>query len=292
MQHSSQAHPLTKSGLLISIKNEDLQGPPSVLPSMLDMQSTIYAIGDVHGRSDLLARLIDFIGKHVHETGRNPQIFFLGDIVDRGHDSLGAMEIVRKTIDRWPGSRLFLGNHEKMFIEMLENPNDESLRQKFVRNGGGPTLVSYIGYDGPYSPEEVADISVRFQDHIILIRNSSRIEIVGKYAFVHAGIDPRIAISEQDEKDLIWIRERFLDHIGPLSHIVVHGHTMLEPTLPVVTENRISLDTGAYHSGVLSMAVIAPETGAVEFYATHRDGSVQGVEPVFLERSSTITMPV
>jgi len=152
--------------------------------------------------------------------------------------------------------------------------------------------VSYIGYDGPYSPEEVADISVRFQDHIILMRNASRIEIVGKYAFVHAGIDPRIAISEQNEKDLIWIRERFLDHIGPLSHIVVHGHTMLEPTLPVVTENRISLDTGAYHSGVLSMAVIAPETGVVEFYATHCDGSVQGVEPVFLERSSTITMPV
>lgn len=251
---------------------------------MLNMQSTIYAIGDVHGRSDLLARLIYFIAKHAHKTGRNPQIFFLGDIINRGHDSRGAMEIVRKAIERWPGSRLFLGNHEKMFIEMLENPNDESVRHNFVRNGGVPTLVSYVGYDGPYGPEEVADIAVRFQDHINLIRNASRIETVGRYAFVHAGIDPRVAISEQEEKDLMWIRERFLNHVGPLSHIVVHGHTMLEPTLPVVTENRMSLDTGAYHSGVLSMAVIAPETGAVEFYATHRDGSVQEVEPVFLER--------
>lgn len=256
----------------------------SLLPSTLHMQSTIYAIGDVHGRSDLLARLINFIAEHAHETDQNPQIFFLGDIINRGHDSRGAMEIVRKTIERWPGSRLLLGNHEKMFIEMLEKPDDESFRQKFVSNGGIPTLMSYVGYDGPYSPEEVADIAVRFQDHIILMRNASRIATVGRYAFVHAGIDPHVAISEQDEKDLMWIRERFLDHVGPLSHIVVHGHTMLEPTLPVVTENRISLDTGAYHSGVLSMAVIAPETGAVEFYATHRDGSVQAVEPVLLER--------
>lgn len=248
------------------------------------MQSAIYAIGDVHGRSDLLARLIDFIGKHVHETGRNPQIFFLGDIVDRGHDSLGAMEIVRKTIDRWPGSRLFLGNHEKMFIDMLESPDDEGLKRKFVRNGGVPTLVSYVGYDGPYSLEEIAGIATRFQDHMLLMKNASRIETVGRFAFVHAGIDPRVHIYEQDEEDLMWIRERFLDHVGPLSHIVVHGHTMLEPTLPVVTENRISLDTGAYHSGVLSMAVIAPETGAVEFYATHSDGSIQAVEPVLLDR--------
>lgn len=246
--------------------------------------STIYAVGDIHGRSDLLARLIDLIAAHSHETGRNPRIFFLGDVINRGHDPRGAMEIVRKTIERWPGSRLFLGNHEKMFIEVLENPDNESRRQKFVRNGGTPTLVSYVGYDGPYSPEEIADIAVRFQDHIILMRNACRIETVGRFAFVHAGIDPHVAISEQDENDLMWIRERFLDHVGPLSHIVVHGHTMLEPTLPVVTENRISLDTGAYHSGVLSMAVIAPETGAVEFYATHRDGSVQAIEPVLLER--------
>jgi serine/threonine protein phosphatase 1 len=194
------------------------------------------------------------------------------------------METVRKIIERWPGSRLFLGNHEKMFIDMLENPDDENLRQNFVRNGGIPTLVSYVGYDGPYSPEEVADIAVRFQDHTNLMRNASRIETVGRYAFVHAGINPRVAISEQDENDLIWIREPFLDHVGPLSHIVVHGHTMLEPTLPVVTENRISLDTAAYHSGVLSMAVIAPETGAVEFYATHSNGSIQAVEPVLLDR--------
>jgi serine/threonine protein phosphatase 1 len=194
------------------------------------------------------------------------------------------MEIVRKTIERWPGSRLFLGNHEKMFIDMLESPGDESLRRKFVRNGGSSTLVSYVGYDGPYSPEELASIAVRFQDHMLLMKSASRIETIGKYAFVHAGVDPHVAISEQDEEDLIWIKERFLDHVGLLSHIVVHGHTMLEPTLPVVTENRISLDTGAYHSGVLSMAVIAPETGAVEFYATHRDGSVQAVEPVLLER--------
>ena len=119
---------------------------------------------------------------------------------------------------------------------------------------------------------------------MILMKSASRIATVGGYAFVHAGIHPRVPINEQNENDLMWIREQFLDHVGPLSHIVVHSHTMLEPTLPVVTENRISLDTGAYHSGVLSMAVIAPETDSVEFYATHRDGTVQAVKPVRLER--------
>lgn len=107
---------------------------------------------------------------------------------------------------------------------------------------------------------------------------------MGRYAFVHAGIDPHVAIGEQNEKDVMWIREKFLDYVGPLSHIIVHGHTMLEPAQPVVTENRISLDTGAYHSGVLSMAVIDPETDAVEFYATNYDGSVQAVEPLRLDR--------
>jgi serine/threonine protein phosphatase 1 len=246
--------------------------------------STIYAIGDVHGCSDLLARLVDFIGNYAERNRRIPLVFFLGDIVDRGHYPLGAMSIVQDCIQRWPGSRLFRGNHEQMFLEVLDNPSDEHLKNRFICNGGYNTLRSFIGYDDPHTAEEIVDVAVRHAHHVNLMRRASLIEIVGRYAFVHAGIDPHVAIGEQSEKDMMWIREKFLDYVGPLSHIIVHGHTMLEPTRPVVTENRISLDTGAYHSGVLSMAVIDPETDAVEFYATNYDGSVQALEPLRLDR--------
>lgn len=246
--------------------------------------STIYAIGDVHGRSDLLARMIEFICNHAERNRRAPRVFFLGDVIDRGYDPRGAMTIVQQTLQRFPGSRLVRGNHEQSFLNLLDSPDNDELKSSFIRDGGRRTLHSFIGYDGPYSAEEIADIAVRFSDYVDLMKNSSLIEVVGRYAFVHAGIDPRAAISAQSARDLMWIKDQFLQYIGLLSHVIVHGHTMLEPAQPVVTENRISLDTGAYHSGVLSMAVTDTDTDAVEFYATHRDGVVKAVPPLRLDR--------
>jgi serine/threonine protein phosphatase 1 len=80
----------------------------------------------------------------------------------------------------------------------------------------------------------------------------------------------------------MWIRDPFLDHVGRLQNIIVHGHTVVGD-LPVVTENRISIDTGAYHSGRLT--AVAIDNGSFRFFQT--DGSfksVVDVEPVLLDR--------
>lgn len=246
--------------------------------------SKIYAIGDVHGRSDLLQKIIDFVDRHSSALGERPRVFFLGDIVDRGHDSRGAMEIVRKTLERWPASRLILGNHDEMWMNVLRNPEDEVLSRKWLANGGDATLSSYGGMFAEFHPDLIADILERFQDHFDLLATASDFEVVGKCLFVHAGIDPGLPLADQDPLRMRRIRQEFLDHVGMLPHIVVHGHSTLEPARPVVTENRISLDTFAYHSNVLSVAVIDPQTETVDFYSTHSDGSVQTIAPIHLDR--------
>ena len=107
------------------------------------MTSIIYAIGDVHGRSDLLARLIEFIDDHSTRSGRKPRVFFLGDIVDKGPDSRGAMDIVCETLRRWPKSQLLLGNHDFMFLDAMTN---QRLVWGWYRNGAATTLRPYFGY--------------------------------------------------------------------------------------------------------------------------------------------------
>ena len=74
---------------------------------------------------------------------------------------------------------------------------------------------------------------------------------VGDYAFVHAGVRPGVALARQTEKDLLWIREDFLDAEAPHDRIIVHGHTW-ESDQPQICPNRIGIDTGAYETGVLT----------------------------------------
>lgn len=248
------------------------------------MNSIIYAVGDVHGRSDLLSPLIDFVDKHSRKADREPRVYFLGDIVDRGHDSRGALEIVRKTLEHWPGSRLILGNHEDMFLKVYQGPFDGRTISHWLGNGGQATIGSYVGPTIFYDLQDVASIAARFPEHFLMMMEASMIETVGRYAFTHAGIDPRVPIDAQSDKDLMWIKEEFLDHVGPLSHVIVHGHTVQDSLRPVVTENRISLDTGAYDSGILSMAAIDPETDEIEFFSTTPDRGTVPVEPIRLDR--------
>ena len=147
------------------------------------MSSMIYAIGDVHGRSDLLQNIIAFIAEHVRSSGGSSRVYFLGDIVDRGPDSRDAMQIVLDTIERWPDSRLILGNHDEMFLNVLEDTSNEKASHKWLWNGGMETQRSYTGLFTEYWPEFVAEIPSRFPRHYELLRSASSIETVGKYAF-------------------------------------------------------------------------------------------------------------
>ncbi len=224
---------------------------PDITPTVPEGQR-IYAIGDIHGRCDLLCRMIARI--EADEVGREPAdttVILLGDLVDRGPDSAGVIATAREWAKR-RRVRILAGNHEEMFLGSLER--DETLRH-FLRHGGRETLLSYPIPAEVYSRatlEELRQIMnevVPADDIAFMQSMEDRIQI-GDYVFVHAGVRPGIPLQEQKVSDLRWIRAEFIEAPENRDFAVVHGHTILEA--PHISPLRISLDTGAYASGLLT----------------------------------------
>jgi serine/threonine protein phosphatase 1 len=222
----------------------------------------VYAIGDVHGRDDLLADLLAQIEADIAGRAKADNIIvFLGDLIDRGPDSAGVVERLRT--HRPEGVRLvFLaGNHEEVLLRILGG--DEHLVGDWLRYGGAECLKSY-GLDPErlrHMPPEQASAAVRLAipaAHAEFLRGFSDTFRAGDYLFVHAGIRPGIPMTEQSPTDLRWIRDSFLKDSSDHGFLVVHGHTISEHVEQRV--NRVGIDTGAYHSGVLTaMAVEGSE---------------------------------
>ncbi|KQT53007.1 MULTISPECIES: metallophosphoesterase family protein [unclassified Aureimonas] len=247
-------------------------------------RSLLYAIGDVHGRADLLADLLQAIEDHAAQAGRTHRIYFLGDIIDRGPDSRACLDLVRDTLARSPTSRLILGNHDDYLLSFFDGKSfKESWFQLWMNQGGRETLLSY-GVD-PSNPKVARkSLRERFGHHHRMLTLASIMEYDDDFVFVHAGIDPSRSLEKQTRSDCLTIRRRFLEHVGPLGHIVVHGHTIQSPPRAVATENRISLDTGAYSSGTLTALVIDRQARTLETLSTQPDGRVLSGSPVRLDR--------
>lgn len=214
----------------------------------------VYAIGDVHGRRDLLDALLTAID--ADDAARRPAdtaVVLLGDLVDRGPDSAGVLASVRRLAAARAGTRLILGNHEEVFARALAG-DAEALRA-FCRMGGRETAISYgidpADYDRYDYPELAVALAaaVPEADRALLAAAEDVVEI-GDYAFVHAGIDPAAPLAEQKPRHLRWIREPFLNHRGALERVVVHGHTVSDE--PEFRRHRIGVDTGAWRTGVLT----------------------------------------
>lgn len=256
---------------------------------LLLISSLTYAIGDVHGRADLLGSLLEFIRHDAEKRQQEPRLIFLGDIVDRGSDSKGCIELVISALDRWPKSKLILGNHDNWFVEVLGTDDpDPAAVDAWIGNGGLPTVYNY-DYEPDLGMARNA-IKLDYEQHLALFRNASLIEIDGPFAFVHAGIHPDRSIYEQKRDDLLWIRDSFLEYHAPLSHVVVHGHTITESRRPVVASNRIALDTGAYLTGHLTAMIVDPIAGSIEFAWTTQIGLQIDVEFAEPDRISIPTI--
>ena len=214
----------------------------------------LYAVGDVHGRDDLLAQLIASIETDSEERGPAKLILvFLGDLIDRGPDSCGVVERLRTY--RPPGVRLvFLaGNHEEVLLRILDG--EAQLIPDWLRFGGAECIASY-GID----QARLRRMSLRRAQesigaaippaHAEFLRSFDDTFRAGDYLFVHAGIRPGIALAEQNRSDLRWIREPFLTDRTDHGFVVVHGHTVCEQVEECA--NRIGIDTGAYRSNVLT----------------------------------------
>ncbi|RNJ63802.1 MAG: serine/threonine protein phosphatase [Porphyrobacter sp. IPPAS B-1204] len=229
--------------------------PPPKLPAV-PAGRRYFAIGDIHGRLDLYEAMITAIEAEIVSAPElDHRIIVLGDLVDRGPDSAGVVERTRSW-QQTRNVRVLAGNHEEMFLAAFEKP--EGLRH-FLKHGGRETVLSY-----GLSSKQLATLELEaiFEHLPRIVPQSTRDYIAGfetmiragDYVFVHAGIDPTRPLGEQKRSDLLWIRERFLSHEGPLEKVVVHGHTIFDHVMDC--GNRIGIDTGAFRSGVLTALVL------------------------------------
>lgn len=216
----------------------------------------VYAVGDVHGRSDLLDQLIGLIQKDAAGRAGKTVLVFVGDYVDRGRDSKGVIELLLKLPEDFE-AHFLRGNHDQILLEFLEEPATYRVWRDF---GAVETLLSY-DVRPPLDDTDAAlgEARDRFNDALprshrqFLQRLGLSCEI-GDYFFSHAGVRAGVSLAEQKPQDLLWIRDEFLRSKADFGKIVVHGHT---PTaLPVKRRNRIGIDTGAYFSGRLTAAVL------------------------------------
>jgi serine/threonine protein phosphatase 1 len=214
----------------------------------------VYAIGDVHGRRDLLAELLDII--IADSIARDPvdyvRLVMLGDLVDRGADSAGVVDMVITMVNRLPGTICLMGNHEEMFLLALRG---DPYGLNHFRRLGRETLQSY-GVDGKIIDEGDGDELFKAMSGLVprahrdFMSGLPSSAVIGDYLFVHAGIRPGVPLEEQAGRDLRWIRGDFLNSRVAHPHMVVHGHSITE----YVDEQpyRIGIDTGAYASGRLT----------------------------------------
>jgi len=199
------------------------------------------AVGDIHGRSDLLDLFLDYV------RGSGARVIFLGDLIDRGPDDLGVLDRVKRLLDDPESHGLesvtaLRGNHEQMFINAMEGPFQDAML--WVQNGGNTEMMHAMA-----------------AEHLEWLKTTPHYVTVGDTLFVHGGVlpgqDPAVTLAEGKGDTLLWMRDPFLRYGGDL-HLwsdtlkrVVHGHTP-QDVFPVVVHDRVGIDTGAVYTGVLT----------------------------------------
>ena len=221
-----------------------------------------YAIGDIHGRLDLLDQLLEKIkadiGARHHSKNR---VIFLGDLIDRGPQSAQVIERLSKWRPTDCTTIFLSGNHEDVFLRVLAG--EVGIMRNWLKFGGAECLLSYgVSPAAIANKSEVAALSdikaaipLAHQNFVAGFADTFRF---GDFLYVHAGIRPGIALTVQSQEDLRWIREPFLGDDSNHGFVVVHGHTISNHVDE--RSNRIGLDTGAYRTGILTaMAVEGSE---------------------------------
>jgi serine/threonine protein phosphatase 1 len=230
--------------------------PPKPKPRLPD-GVRIYAISDIHGCADLLEQMFRVIDADLaHSKPYQAIEIYLGDYIDRGPDSRSTLDLLIERSRR--SNTIFLrGNHEAFLAEVFHDP---SRFAQWFRVGGLQTLISY-GLSPSLTPdheEQVALLSGLIaampRQHLAFLQRLRLTYTCGDFFFVHAGVRPGIPLSKQQEADLLWIRQEFLQCQRDFGKYIVHGHTPVRSA--EVLANRANIDTGAYATGNLTLASI------------------------------------
>ena len=217
----------------------------------------VYAIGDIHGCSGLLDRMIKAIREDLStHPARDALTVTLGDYVDRGPDSRGVLD--RLARNPFPTAYLALkGNHEQLLAAFLTDP---SVMGHWRQLGAIETLDSYgVPAGSLMRARDYAQAAAAFRDalppeHLQFLSQLKLSFDAGSYFLCHAGIRPGIPFDRQSEEDLLWIREEFLRSRMDFGKVVVHGHTPVDQ--PEILPNRINIDTGAFFTGRLTCVAL------------------------------------
>lgn len=240
------------------------RAPKPTFDSPLMPETPFFAVGDVHGRVDLLQILLGRLGETGHPDAK---LIFVGDYVDRGDQSREVLNLLQSLRADHPDDVICLmGNHERMLLDFLDDP--ERYGPRWLRNGGLQTLASYRIGAVPQNCSREAWETTRDNFRAALgqtenwLRELPLIWRSGNVAVVHAGADPSRPINEQEDKVLLWGHRDFAKKPRTDETWVVHGHTITDSPEPLL--GRIPVDTGAYATGRLTAALV--ERGSVSFY--------------------------
>ncbi|MDV7341430.1 metallophosphoesterase [Terasakiella sp. A23] len=239
------------------------------IPGSPEEEVALVAIGDVHGRFDLLQQIITTAKKAIPKSAKRVDFVLLGDIIDRGDAAIEVLDLTRDGIEDW-NIICLLGNHEQLLLRVLA-ASDDSYKSKWIMwrgNGGLNTLENLQIKIPPIAEIPVTEhrnylLDALGQDRIDYLNTFASHHQSGNIVCVHGGVDPKLSLEENFSKDKLsqeenhwaWIRTRFLEHTLPYpgNTFVVHGHTVIPG--PKLEPHRIGLDTGACIYGVLSGAV-------------------------------------
>lgn len=238
---------------MISLGIETERSVPPEVPG----GSRIYAVGDIHGRADLLGPLLDMIAADAADAPGRIVVIFLGDLIDRGPASSTVVGSIAAGPPAGPLARAewiaLRGNHEDSLLRFLD---DTAVGPGWFMNGGLDTIRSYAGELPDDDPATLQRLLAQTLPpaHLRFLSALPTTHEEGDYLFVHAGVQPELPLAEQSPRDLLWIREPFLHWPGRLEKVVVHGHTIVP--VPEIRPHRIGVDTGAYRSGRLTALVL------------------------------------
>ena len=233
-------------------------------PRSVPEGTLVYAIGDVHGCDRHLEKLHERILEDSGAAGdfERRVAIYLGDYVDRGPDSRRVVDILLEQPLEGFECHYLIGNHEAFLLDFLQ---DAEMGPGWLFNGGVATLESYgvnldtSGGGLALTFDVLEDIQARFIEklpdaHRRFYETLTLNQTEGDYFFVHAGIRPGVALEEQTEDDMIWIRDEFLESSSDHGKVIVHGHTITQT--PELRDNRMGIDTGAFATGVLTALVL------------------------------------
>lgn len=215
----------------------------------------VYAIGDIHGRLDLLSQLTEKIAAHATTLdAARTYLIFLGDYIDRGPETKGVIDFLCSSLPETFDTIFLKGNHEQLMHDFLHDPRHGLT---WAMHGGIQTILSYGVPVASETPDITQLPAIREQltdalpdSHVEFLENLNLSVEIGDFFFTHAGIRPGVSCDDQSEDDLLWIRDDFLQFKTEHEKIIVHGHT---PTKEVqLRKNRIGIDTGAFATDTLT----------------------------------------